>query len=68
MAGDDDAISPAHTQALYQGIPDSELAIIPGTSHALVIEKPGLCNEIILDFLTSDPVPTFMPIRRAALG
>jgi pimeloyl-ACP methyl ester carboxylesterase len=68
MAGDDDAISPEHTQALYQGIPDSELAIIPGTSHALVIEKPGLCNEIILDFLTSEPVATFMPIRRAAPG
>jgi pimeloyl-ACP methyl ester carboxylesterase len=65
MAGDDDAIAPAHTDELYRGIPDSELAVIPGTSHALIIEKPALCNEIILDFLTGDPVPTFMPIRRA---
>jgi pimeloyl-ACP methyl ester carboxylesterase len=65
MAGDDDAIAPAHTDALYRGIPGSELAVIPGTSHALIIEKPALCNEIILDFLTGDPVPTFMPIRRA---
>lgn len=65
MAGDDDAIAPAHTEALYRGIPGSELAVIPGTSHALIIEKPALCNEIILDFLTGDPVPTFMPIRRA---
>jgi pimeloyl-ACP methyl ester carboxylesterase len=65
MAGDDDAIAAEHTVALYRGIPDSELAIIPGTSHALIIEKPGLCNRIILDFLTADPVPTFMPIRRA---
>jgi pimeloyl-ACP methyl ester carboxylesterase len=65
MAGDDDAIAPAHTEALYRGIPDSELAVIPGTSHALIIEKPGLCNQIILDFLTTDPVPTYMPIRRA---
>lgn len=65
MAGDDDAISAEHTLALYRGIPESELAIVPGTSHALVVEKPGLCNQIILDFLISDPALTFMPIRRA---
>jgi len=65
MAGDDDFISAEHTLELYRGIPDSELAIIPGTSHALTIEKPDLCNQVILDFLTTDPVPTYMPIRRA---
>jgi pimeloyl-ACP methyl ester carboxylesterase len=65
MAGDDDAIAPGHTLDLYRGIADSELAIVPGTSHALVVEKPDLCNRIILDFLRQDPVPTFMPIRRA---
>lgn len=37
---------------------------IPGTPSTLIIEKPGLCNQIMLDFLTGDPVPTFMPIRR----
>ena len=65
MAGDDDAVSAEHTLELYRGIPDAELAVIPGTSHALIIEKPGLCNGIILDFLTTNPVATFMPIRRA---
>jgi pimeloyl-ACP methyl ester carboxylesterase len=65
MAGDDDMVSAEHTLLLYRGIPDSELAIVPGTSHALIIEKPDLCNRIILDFLTKDPIPTFMPIRRA---
>jgi pimeloyl-ACP methyl ester carboxylesterase len=65
MAGDDDAITLEHTIAMYRGISGSELAIIPGTSHAVIIEKPGLCNEIILDFLTTDPAPTLMPIRRA---
>jgi hypothetical protein len=30
----------------------------------LIIEKPDLCNRIILDFLTKDPATTFMPIRR----
>ncbi|HEY6787486.1 MAG TPA: alpha/beta hydrolase [Trebonia sp.] len=65
MAGDDDMVSAEHTLLLYRGIPDSELAVVPGTSHALIIEKPDLCNRIILDFLARDPVPTFMPIRRA---
>jgi len=65
MAGDDDMITAEHTLAMYRGIPDSELAIVPGTSHALILEKPDLCNQIILDFLTKDPVPTFMPVRRA---
>lgn len=65
MTGDDDMVSAEHTLRLYRGIPDAELAVVPGTSHALIVEKPGLCNRIILDFLTEDPVSTFMPVRRA---
>lgn len=65
MAGDDDAIRAEHTLAMYRAIPRAELAIVPGTSHALIIEKPALCNQIMTDFLTTDPVPTFMPTKRA---
>ena len=65
MVGDDDAVAAEHTLRLYRGIPDAELAVVPGTSHALIIEKPDLCNRVMLDFLTTEPVPTFMPIRRA---
>jgi pimeloyl-ACP methyl ester carboxylesterase len=65
MAGDDDMVSAEHSLLLYRGIPDSELAVVPGTSHALIIEKPDLCNRIILDFLARDRTPTFLPIRRA---
>jgi hypothetical protein len=31
-----------------------------------VVEKPALCNTIIVDFLATDPVPTLAPIRRAS--
>src|SRR3712207_5409146 len=31
MAGDDDAITLEHTVALYRGLPNSELAVVPGT-------------------------------------
>jgi hypothetical protein len=48
---------------MYRSLPDSELAVIPGTSHGLLHEKPGLCNTIV-EFLTADPIPTIAPIRR----
>jgi pimeloyl-ACP methyl ester carboxylesterase len=66
LAGDDDLISLEHTAALFHAIPNSELGIVPGTSHALLMEKPELLNRLILDFLENDPVPTFMPLRRAS--
>ena len=28
-------------------------------------EKPALVGQLALEFLTTDPVPTIMPIRRA---
>ncbi len=65
MAGDDDIITLEHTVALYRGIADSELAVVPGTSHFLLREKPALCNTIIVEFLTTEPVPTVAPVRRA---
>ncbi len=68
MAGDEDAVSLDDTVALYNGIPDAELAIVPGTSHFLLREKPGLCNAIMLDFLTGAPVPAVPPVRRAGDG
>lgn len=64
MAGDDDEVTLEHAAALYRGLPDAELAIVPGTSHGLLVEKPMLCNLMIVDFLTSDPVRTMVPIRR----
>jgi hypothetical protein len=38
---------------------------VPGTSHLLVEEKPELVTRLVVDFLTTDPVPTIAPIRRA---
>jgi pimeloyl-ACP methyl ester carboxylesterase len=66
MLGDDDEVRLEHGIALYRALPDAELAVIPGTSHGLLVEKPQLCNATIIDFLTNDPVSTFAPIRRAS--
>jgi pimeloyl-ACP methyl ester carboxylesterase len=68
MAGDEDAVSLDDTLVLYNGIPDAELAIVPGTSHFLLREKPALCNAIMLDFLTGPSVPAIPPVRRAGAG
>jgi pimeloyl-ACP methyl ester carboxylesterase len=66
LAGDDDMITLEHTSALFRAIPNSELAVVPGTSHGLIMEKPDLVNRLVLDFLEKDPVPTFMPLRRSS--
>jgi pimeloyl-ACP methyl ester carboxylesterase len=65
MYGDDDEIALEHTLALYRGLPASELAIVPGTSHGLLVEKPALCNAMLLEFLAGQAARTIAPIRRA---
>jgi pimeloyl-ACP methyl ester carboxylesterase len=66
LVGDDDEVTLEHAIAMYRAIPDAELAVVPGTSHELLHEKPALCNELIVGFLTTDPVPTLAPVRRAS--
>ena len=64
VVGDDDTVSLEHTIALYRGIP-IELSIIPGASHLLIIEKPNEVYSLAAEFLTTQPTPTLMPVRRA---
>lgn len=65
VVADDDEVRLEHAVAMYRNVPDAELAVVPGTSHGLLPEKPDLCNRLITEFLTNDPVQTFAPIRRA---
>jgi pimeloyl-ACP methyl ester carboxylesterase len=67
LTGDDDMVSLEHTVALYEALPAAQLAVIPGTSHAVPLEKPTLVGQLVLDFIRG-PVPprTALPIRRAA--
>lgn len=65
LVGDDDVVSLEHTVAIFRAIPNAELAVIPGTSHAVPEEKPELVNRIVLDFLQIEPVATVLPTRRA---
>ena len=66
MVGDDDMIDIRHTAALFEALPNGQLAVVPGTSHALPLEKPAETARLILDFLSADREPeTLMPLRRS---
>jgi len=67
MAGDDDVIKHEHTISLYEALPLGQLAILPGTSHGLVKEKPELMMVLISQFLEDLSYPiTRQPIRRTS--
>lgn len=51
MQGDDDLVTVEHSAALVRALPAAQLAVVPGTSHALPMEKPDLVNRLILDFV-----------------
>jgi pimeloyl-ACP methyl ester carboxylesterase len=69
VAGDDDLVRLDHTCALFAALPAGQLAIVPGTSHALPLEKPDELARLILDFLGADgPPQTLMPVRRRGVA
>ena len=66
LVGDDEPIPLAHTCALYEALTNGQLAVVPGTSHLVPLEKAELVNRLIADFLAEDGPPvTFMPMHRA---
>lgn len=55
MVGDeDDEIPIEHTLALRDGLPDAQLAVVPGAGHGLPADKPDLCNRMVVDFLAAN--------------
>jgi pimeloyl-ACP methyl ester carboxylesterase len=65
LAADDEPFTSELTFKMYEAIPNARLAVVPGTSHALVKEKPKLMHAIIKDFYKSLDFPiTKMPNRR----
>ncbi|MEU1126866.1 alpha/beta hydrolase [Streptomyces sp. NPDC005899] len=68
MVGDDDMMTLEHTTALYDGIPDSRLAVVPGASHLLPLEKPAVVRQLITEHLAQEAVETMLPVRRAGPG
>lgn len=57
MAGDGDIIARSHTELIHESIPRAQLAIIPGTSHLLVRERPVLVGRVIQKFFDREYPP-----------
>ena len=53
MFGDDDEVEPAHIHAMRRALPAAQLAIVPGTGHGVLADKPDLCNRMIIEFLSA---------------
>lgn len=65
MAGDDDVVRHEHTIDLFERLSLGQLAIVPGTSHGLVKEKPTIVQALIAEFLSDLSYPiTRMPYKR----
>jgi len=69
MVGDDDVARLEHTVSLYEALHESQLAVVPGASHAVWKEHTEECVRVILRFLLG-PVPpvTKYPLRRGDNG
>lgn len=52
MIGDDDLCTVEHAEAVRRALPVAQLAVVPGASHLLPMDKPDLTSAIVLDFLT----------------
>ena len=54
MMGDNDAVTLEHADAVRRTIPGSQLAVVPGATHGLPMEKPDIAARLTLDFLAGD--------------
>jgi pimeloyl-ACP methyl ester carboxylesterase len=68
MVGDDDYITVGHAEEFSRIVEHGQLAVVPGASHLLPMEKPDLFNQLVLDFTTNPNPETMMPWRRKATG
>jgi len=65
MSADDDLVTLESQLALYRSLRNGELAVVPGTSHMLMFEKPQVVTDIIRNFLAGAEPVTYFPIHRA---
>lgn len=52
LAGDQDLIRLEHTVAIFNAIPNAELAILPNSTHAVPLDNPELFNATVESFLS----------------
>lgn len=55
VTADDDVVTLESQIALYRTLPHGELAVVPGGSHMLLLEKPRSVTALVRDFLQEAP-------------
>jgi pimeloyl-ACP methyl ester carboxylesterase len=63
LAADDGGMTLEHIGALQRALPESQTAIVPGTSHGLAMEKPHVVNQLIVDFLADEQTPKLFAVE-----
>ncbi|MFG1922209.1 alpha/beta fold hydrolase [Cryptosporangium sp. NPDC048952] len=63
LQGDDDMVRIEHSAALLTTLPEAQLGVVPGTSHGLLMEKPALANQLLLDFLGGEHPAKIMSLN-----
>jgi pimeloyl-ACP methyl ester carboxylesterase len=66
MIGDDDGVRVEHAAAMARALPDAQLAVVPGTSHAVPLEKPALVTQLLVDVLGDEAPRKLMPLGATA--
>jgi len=56
MIGDADAVRPEHAVQMFRLLPHAQLAILPGTGHSTLLQRPGWVVTMAEDFLAA-PMP-----------
>lgn len=51
VVADRDFPTVEHAVAMYRALPGSQLAVVPGATHALPMENPEAVSRLVLDFL-----------------
>jgi len=64
VVGDDDYITVPHADEFARRVPHGQLAVVPGASHLVPMEKPELYNRLVLEFVDRPEVDTMFPLRR----
>jgi pimeloyl-ACP methyl ester carboxylesterase len=57
LAADGGAITLEQVADLRRALPAVQVAIVPGTTHGLCMEKPHIVNQLMADFLADEQAP-----------
>jgi pimeloyl-ACP methyl ester carboxylesterase len=57
IVGDRDVVRPEHAVEMFRLLPHGELAIVPGATHGLIVEKADLLAAMVLPFLDAEAPP-----------